>query len=70
MVTDGFPNSGIKEIHRIALERAAGIYAVVVDGTRRDDMFDVECIGSAEFRGWIWREICETTTRIWQELHR
>ncbi len=37
MVTDGFPNSGIKEIHKIALERAAGIYAVVADGTRRDD---------------------------------
>jgi len=37
MVTDGFPNSGINEIHRIALERAAGIYAIVADGTRRDD---------------------------------
>jgi predicted subunit of tRNA(5-methylaminomethyl-2-thiouridylate) methyltransferase len=37
MIADGFPNNGINEIHRIALERAAGTYAIVADGTRRDD---------------------------------
>lgn len=37
MISDGFPNNGINEVHKIALERAAGTYAIVADGTRRDD---------------------------------
>jgi predicted subunit of tRNA(5-methylaminomethyl-2-thiouridylate) methyltransferase len=37
MIADGFPNNGINEIHKIALERAAGTYVIVADGTRRDD---------------------------------
>ncbi len=37
MIGDGFPNNGINEVHKIALERAAKTYAIVADGTRRDD---------------------------------
>ena len=37
MISDGYPNNGIKQIHENALERASAYYHVVADGTRRDD---------------------------------
>lgn len=37
MISDGYPNNGIKQIHENALERASAHYHVVADGTRRDD---------------------------------
>lgn len=37
IIEDGFPNEGIKYIHKEAIEAAALEYPVVADGTRRDD---------------------------------
>ena len=37
IINDGFPNNGINQIHKYALELAAKDYGVVADGTRRDD---------------------------------
>ncbi|MGA7075455.1 MAG: alpha hydrolase [Halobacteriota archaeon] len=37
MITDGYPNRGINQVHKTALERAAERYRFVADGTRRDD---------------------------------
>jgi len=37
MINDGYPNRGINDLHKAALERAATHYRVVADGTRRDD---------------------------------
>ena len=37
MIQDGYPNRGINQLHKTALERAAARYQVVADGTRRDD---------------------------------
>jgi predicted subunit of tRNA(5-methylaminomethyl-2-thiouridylate) methyltransferase len=37
MVADGYPRAGIQQVHEHALERAAGKWPTVADGTRRDD---------------------------------
>ena len=37
ILEDGFPNNGINQIHKHALEIASQKYKVVADGTRRDD---------------------------------
>jgi tRNA methyltransferase len=37
MIKDGYPNRGLNEVHKAALERAAERYRFVADGTRRDD---------------------------------
>jgi predicted subunit of tRNA(5-methylaminomethyl-2-thiouridylate) methyltransferase len=37
IINDGFPNNGINQIHKFALELAAENYPLVADGTRRDD---------------------------------
>lgn len=37
IIKDGFPNNGINQLHKYALELAAKDYLVVADGTRRDD---------------------------------
>jgi predicted subunit of tRNA(5-methylaminomethyl-2-thiouridylate) methyltransferase len=37
MIKDGYPNRGINQVHKTALERAAERYRFVADGTRRDD---------------------------------
>ncbi len=37
IISDGFPNNGINQIHKHALELAAHDYPVIADGTRRDD---------------------------------
>jgi tRNA methyltransferase len=37
IINDGFPNNGINQIHKHALELAANDYILVADGTRRDD---------------------------------
>jgi tRNA methyltransferase len=37
IIKDAFPNHGINEIHKYALELAAKDYTLVADGTRRDD---------------------------------
>lgn len=37
ILEDGFPNNGINQIHRYALELASMTYDIVADGTRRDD---------------------------------
>jgi predicted subunit of tRNA(5-methylaminomethyl-2-thiouridylate) methyltransferase len=37
MIKDGYPNTGLNQVHKAALERAAERYHVVADGTRRDD---------------------------------
>jgi hypothetical protein len=37
IINDGFPNNGINQIHKFALELAAEDYPLVADGTRRDD---------------------------------
>ena len=37
IINDGFPNNGINQIHKFALELAAEEYPLVADGTRRDD---------------------------------
>jgi predicted subunit of tRNA(5-methylaminomethyl-2-thiouridylate) methyltransferase len=37
IINDGFPNNGINQVHKYALELAAHEYSVVADGTRRDD---------------------------------
>lgn len=37
IMDDGFPNEGIKYIHKEAIEYVASKYPVVADGTRRDD---------------------------------
>ena len=37
IIKDGFPNNGINQVHKYALELAAHEYSVVADGTRRDD---------------------------------
>lgn len=37
IMDDGFPNDGIKYIHKQVVEAAASEYPVVADGTRRDD---------------------------------
>ena len=37
IINDGFPNEGIKYIHKEVIEAAADNYPVVADGTRRDD---------------------------------
>jgi len=37
MISDGYPNNAIKQIHQNALERASAHYRVIADGTRRDD---------------------------------
>ncbi len=49
MIADGFPNNGINEVHKIALARAAGTYAIVADGTRRDDK--VPMLSASAVRG-------------------
>jgi tRNA methyltransferase len=37
IIKDGFPNNGINQVHKYALELAAKDYSLVADGTRRDD---------------------------------
>ena len=37
IMEDGFPNDGIKFIHRTAVEAIAEEYDIIADGTRRDD---------------------------------
>jgi hypothetical protein len=37
MVANGYPREGIQQAHEHALERAAGEWPAVADGTRRDD---------------------------------
>jgi predicted subunit of tRNA(5-methylaminomethyl-2-thiouridylate) methyltransferase len=37
ILNDGFPNNGINQLHKYALELVAKEYDVVADGTRRDD---------------------------------
>jgi len=37
MIKDGYPNRGINQVHKTALERTAERYRFVADGTRRDD---------------------------------
>jgi predicted subunit of tRNA(5-methylaminomethyl-2-thiouridylate) methyltransferase len=37
IIKDGFPNNGINQVHKYALELAAKDYPLVADGTRRDD---------------------------------
>jgi len=37
IINDGFPNDGINQIHKHALELVANDYILVADGTRRDD---------------------------------
>ncbi|MFQ3320168.1 MAG: putative subunit of tRNA(5-methylaminomethyl-2-thiouridylate) methyltransferase [Natronomonas sp.] len=37
MRDDGFPRSGIQQVHEAALEAVAAKYEIVADGTRRDD---------------------------------
>ena len=37
ILSDGFPNNGINQLHKYALELVAKEYDVVADGTRRDD---------------------------------
>jgi len=37
MIKDGYPNRGLNQVHKTALERAAKSYRFVADGTRRDD---------------------------------
>ena len=37
IINDGFPNNGINQLHKYALELAAKDYTIVADGTRRDD---------------------------------
>jgi predicted subunit of tRNA(5-methylaminomethyl-2-thiouridylate) methyltransferase len=37
MIKDGYPNRGLNQVHKTALERAAECYRFVADGTRRDD---------------------------------
>jgi predicted subunit of tRNA(5-methylaminomethyl-2-thiouridylate) methyltransferase len=37
IIKDGFPNNGINQVHKYALELAAKEYPLVADGTRRDD---------------------------------
>ena len=37
ILNDGFPNNGINQLHKYALELVANHYSVVADGTRRDD---------------------------------
>ena len=37
IINDGFPNNGINQIHKHALELVANDYILVADGTRRDD---------------------------------
>lgn len=37
IISDGFPNNGINQLHKHALEIVARDYGVVADGTRRDD---------------------------------
>ncbi|MGZ4912066.1 MAG: DUF7411 family protein [Halobacteriota archaeon] len=47
MVNDGYPNNGINVIHKVAIERAAVLYEVVADGTRRDDRVPLLSNGEA-----------------------
>jgi predicted subunit of tRNA(5-methylaminomethyl-2-thiouridylate) methyltransferase len=37
MINDGYPNRGLNQVHKTALERAAECFRFVADGTRRDD---------------------------------
>jgi hypothetical protein len=37
ILEDGFPNDGIKYIHKMAVEELAQTHDIVADGTRRDD---------------------------------
>ena len=37
IMEDGFPNDGIKYIHRETVEKLADEYDIIADGTRRDD---------------------------------
>jgi tRNA methyltransferase len=37
ILSDGFPNNGINQLHKYALELVSEEYDVVADGTRRDD---------------------------------
>lgn len=37
ILSDGFPNNGINQLHKYSLELVAKEYDVVADGTRRDD---------------------------------
>jgi predicted subunit of tRNA(5-methylaminomethyl-2-thiouridylate) methyltransferase len=37
MIKDEYPNRGLNEVHKAALECAAQRYPIVADGTRRDD---------------------------------
>jgi predicted subunit of tRNA(5-methylaminomethyl-2-thiouridylate) methyltransferase len=37
MIKDGYPNRGLNQVHKAALERTAECYRFVADGTRRDD---------------------------------
>ncbi len=37
MIKDGYPNRGLNQVHKTALERAAQCNRFVADGTRRDD---------------------------------
>ncbi len=48
MARDGYPNNGINLVHELAIERAATLYEIVADGTRRDDR--VPLLSTAEAR--------------------
>ena len=37
ILEDGFPNDGIKYIHKMTVERLAETHDIIADGTRRDD---------------------------------
>jgi len=56
IINDGFPNNGINQVHKYALELAADNYDVVADGTRRDDRIpklDLNEIRSFEDRNHV-----------------
>ncbi len=56
IINDGFPNNGINQVHKYALELIANDYSVVSDGTRRDDKvpkLDLNQIRSFEDRNGV-----------------
>ncbi len=53
IMKDGFPNEGIKFIHKNVIEEVAESYDIIADGTRRDDRtpkLDINQIKSLEDR--------------------
>ena len=53
IMKDGFPNEGIKFIHKNVIEEVAENYDIIADGTRRDDRtpkLDINQIKSLEDR--------------------